>query len=201
MRIRGVLFDFDDTLTMVGELDYLKIREDIGCPREESILSFIERIENPQDRRIAHEILLNHELSAAARARPADGAESLVSWLEQAKIYRGIITRNTRRAVDISFQNFNSIDSSNFNIILTRDDDMPVKPEPDGVLHVCETLGIQAVELLVVGDYIYDVEAGNAAGAVTVFLDSRPERTFDLPPSTYTIMNISEIQGIIGNHI
>ncbi len=200
MRIRGVLFDFDDTLTKAGGVNYARIRADIGCPQEASILSYIDTIEDMRKRKEAWKILEDHELGAAAEARPATGAEDLIIWLQKSNIGRGIITRNTRPAVDISFGSFEKVGSGNFDIILTRDDDIPVKPEPDGVLLVCAKLGLQSEELLVVGDYIYDVQAGNAAGSITVFFDSRPNRAFEPPPSDYTITEISEIRQLVSEH-
>ena len=200
MRIRGVLFDFDDTLTKSGGLDYLQIRSDIGCPQDASILSYLDGIADQRERDEARRILETHELRAAANAQPAEGAEELVAWLRNSKFHRGIITRNTRRAVDISLKNFAFVGSGDFDIILTRDDDIPVKPEPDGVLHTAEIMGILPAELLVVGDYIYDIEAGNAAGSITVFFDSRPKRTFEPPDSTYTITHISEVQKLVVSH-
>ena len=200
MRIRGVLFDFDDTLTKAGGLDYAKIRADIGCPDEASILSYIDSIEDERKREEARKTLEKHELGAAEKAHPATGAEDLIIWLQKSNISRGIITRNIRRAVDISFRSFEKVGSGNFNIILTRDDDIPVKPEPDGVLLVCAKFGLQTEELLVVGDYIYDIQAGNAAGSITVFFDSRPNRAFEPPPSDYTITEISEIRQLVIDH-
>ncbi len=41
MDIKAVLFDFDDTLTIPGRLDYAGIREDIGCPQE--AISMVDR--------------------------------------------------------------------------------------------------------------------------------------------------------------
>ena len=200
MWIRGVLFDFDDTLTKAGGLDYARIRADIGCPEDASILSYIDTIQDMRKREEARNILKDHEIGAAARAKPAIGAEDLIIWLQKSNIGRGIITRNTRQAVDISFRSFKKVGSTNFNIIVTRDDNIPVKPEPDGVLLVCAKLYLQPDELLVVGDYIYDVQAGASAGSVTVFFDSRPNRAFEPPPSDYTITEISEIRQLVINH-
>ncbi len=53
---------------------------------------------------------------------------------------------------------------------MTRDDGLAHKPAPDGVLHACAAMGVSPSETLVVGDFLLDVQAGKAAGAVTAFL-------------------------------
>ena len=47
-----------------------------------------------------------------------------------------------------------------------------------------------------VGDYIYDIEAGNAAGAVTVFIKSRKDRIFTPPKSDFTIEKLAQLREI-----
>lgn len=196
MDIRGVLFDFDDTLTAAGKLDYAQIRAEIGCPPGESILDFLAALTDPDHRRKMSAVLDSFEMAAAAGAVPAEGAEELIRWLGEAGLKRGIFTRNSRNAVDRAFENFNTISKDDFDVIITRDDDIPVKPLPDGVLHVASRFNIPPQNMLVVGDYIYDIEAGRAAGAVTVFLRSRRLGEFTPPESDYSIGKLLEIRDI-----
>jgi hydrogenase expression/formation protein HypE len=200
MKLRAVLFDFDDTLTVPGGLDYGAIRNEMGCPEEESILDFLDGIEGTQTRRLAEDVLDRHEMAGAARAVAAAGAEELVQWLISASFKTGILTRNTKAAVLRSLENFSAIGQSDFDPIITRDDDLRVKPAPDGVLHAASVFGVPPSELLVVGDYIYDIEAGNAAGAATAFLASRKDRTFVPPSSTFAIDRIGQVRDIMVAH-
>ena len=200
MKLRAVLFDFDDTLTVPGGLDYAAIRSEMGCPGHESILDFLGGIEDPEKQRHARDVLDRHEMAGAAKARPADGAEELVAWLISGGVKRGILTRNTKAAVLRSLENFTSVGRDDFDLIITRDDDLPVKPAPDGVLHAASVFDVPPSEILVVGDYIYDIEAGNAAGAVTAFLASRKDRVFSPPPSTFTIDRIGQVRNILADH-
>ena len=59
------------------------------------------------------------------------------------------------------------------------------------------SLRVPAATLLMVGDYRFDIEAGQRAGAPTVFLKShfttRPPR----PPANFTVRRLSEISNII----
>lgn len=200
MKLRAVLFDFDDTLTIPGGLDYALIRSEMGCPEGESILDYLERTEVPEAREQASAILDRHEMNGAAKAHPAPGAEELISWLRTRGLSRGILTRNSQAAVIRSLANFLSISTGDFDLIITRDDDLPVKPEPDGVLHAAERFGLRPEELLVVGDYIYDIQAGNAAGAVTAFIASRKDAGFVPPPSDYSIERLAQIRRIVERH-
>ena len=199
MEIQAVLFDFDDTLTLPGRLDYALIRKEIGCPEGESMLDYLEGIADAEKRQKASAILDSYEMAAAAEAAPADGAEDLVTWLRGAGLKRGILTRNSRNAVDRSLANFTRISPEDFDLIITRDDDLPVKPLPDGVLHAAKVFQIPPASLLMVGDYIYDIEAGKAAGAVTVFLKSRKDRIFTPPESDFTITQLAAVREICEN--
>lgn len=199
MKFKAVLFDFDDTLTAAGKLDYALIRREIGCPQGESMLDYLEGIGDSVRRDKMASILDGYEMAAAAEAAPADGAEALVKWLTSAGIKKAIFTRNTKNAVVRAFENFERIGMHDFDLILTRDDDFPVKPHPAGILHTASIFGISPREMLVVGDYIYDIAAGREAGAVTVFLKSRRDGEFIAPESDFTIDRLDEVQRICEN--
>jgi phosphoglycolate phosphatase len=47
-------------------------------------------------------------------------------------------------------------------------DDGPLKPNPAGVLSVCKTLGVPPARAWMIGDGPQDIEAGRAAGCVTI---------------------------------
>ena len=90
--------------------------------------------------------------------------------LRDAGLKVGVLTRNGRAAVDAALARFAHLDASAFDVVVTRDDEPAPKPAPDGVLHAAAAMGVPAAELLVVGDYVLDVLAGRAAGAVTAYL-------------------------------
>lgn len=57
--------------------------------------------------------------------------------------------------------------TSFFSVIAGEQDVTRHKPEPDIIRFVCEKSGIPAKEAMFVGDTIYDIGAGEAAGAMT----------------------------------
>ena len=79
----------------------------------------------------------------------------------------GILTRNTR---DIALLTLDHIGLRSFfhcEAVLGRSEAIP-KPDPDGIHQLALQWGGQPGELVMVGDYLYDLQAGQAAGAATV---------------------------------
>ena len=82
-----------------------------------------------------------------------------------------MLTRNGLSAVERALRRFDSLALDDFAVVVTRDDgEIAPKPAPDGVLHAAAAMGVPAEETLVVGDFLLDMQAGRAAGAVTAYL-------------------------------
>ena len=81
----------------------------------------------------------------------------------------GILTRNSLSSVKKALKTFNGVTAKDFSAIITRDVSLP-KPHPDGVLQAARRMGFKSSELLVVGDFRFDVMAGKAAGDWTALL-------------------------------
>ena len=169
-RLRAVLFDFDGTLTRPGALDFAALKREIGCPPERFVLEWVEALAEGPQRRDALAALERFELAGAAGSEPNAGAEELVLRLRAGGLKVGVLTRNGRAAVDTALARFACLDATHFDVLVTRDDGPAPKPAPDGVLHAAAVMGVPAAEVLVVGDYVLDVVAGKAAGAVTALL-------------------------------
>ncbi len=169
-RLRAVLFDFDGTLTRPGALDFEAIKRQVGCPPDRFVLEFVEALAEGAERDAARAALERFELEAAASSHPNEGAEALVERLRAAGLRVGVLTRNGLPAVTRALERFPALRTGAFDVIVTRDDHVAPTPSPEGVLHACAAMGVPPTETLVVGDFLLDVEAGNAAGAVTVYL-------------------------------
>ncbi len=194
--IKAIVFDFDGTITEPGSLNFTKIREEVGCPEGVSILHYIETLDGQSAER-AVEILESHENQAAAQARPAIGIDEVWRFLKEKDLKLGILTRNTTASVEISLRNIHGITLNDFDSIITRDDEIPVKPDPDGVLVTAARFGIDPSCLLVVGDFRYDIEAGQRAGSPTVYVDNNPTHSAPTPPSDFTITDLRELIPIV----
>jgi len=195
--VKAVLFDFDGTLTKPGSIDFNLIKRTIGCPAESFILEFIETIDDPAQKEKAISKLENLENKAADCSEPNHDAEELLLYLRSNGIRTGIITRNSLKSIKRSFRNFKTIKAADFNVIVTRDDPVKPKPDADGVILAANKLEMDPKQLIVVGDFLFDIQAGKNAGSITVFLNNGHKHDFPDPGSDYTISNLVELKKII----
>lgn len=169
-RIDGILFDFDGTLTRPGALDFSAFKRKIGCPEQTPVLEFMGRL---QDRRRVQKITAEldcFEMKGASISRPNAGADTILSFAKKARLPIGILTRNSRESVLKALEHFSRADATDFGTIITREDPVEIKPSGEGVLLAAKRLGVNPENLLVVGDFFFDMAAGNDAGALTAFL-------------------------------
>lgn len=196
--VRAVLFDFDGTLTRPGALDFVAFKVAIGCPPDSPVLEFLETLPTGGQREAAADALERFEVAAAARSVPNSEAEQIVHELHRRGLKVGIVTRNCARSVARALENFNGIGGADFDLIVSRDCPVRPKPSADGILLAARTLGVAPQEVMMVGDYVFDVEAGQRAGAVTVFLDNREHSAALRLQSDFTIGSLGELRPILG---
>jgi hydrogenase expression/formation protein HypE len=195
---RAVVFDFDGTLTRPGAIDFAVLRRLLACPSKVPILEFIDSLPDASARGEAHRVLDEFELAAARASAPNEGAEDLVRSLSRARIACGILTRNSLASVREAMRHFHRISLEDFAAVVTRGDEARPKPHPDGVHRAAALLGVAAAEILVVGDYVFDIAAGRAAGAATAFLtNGAPVPAMD-ERAQFTISSLGELAAILG---
>jgi hydrogenase expression/formation protein HypE len=196
-KIKGVLFDFDGTLTMPGALDFPAIRREMGCPPDVPVLEYLETLSCERKGTLL-EILRIKEEQAAQESLPNAGAESCLAVLKEKGLMIGIITRNSLHSVRKAFEKFKTIDSGAFAAIITREDGPP-KPNPDGVHQAAQRMGIMSSDLLVVGDFRFDIIAGYEAGSRTVLLTNGREPVIlpGDPAPDYTVGCLGELPIIV----
>ncbi|MGE0084244.1 MAG: HAD-IA family hydrolase [Desulfococcaceae bacterium] len=194
--IQAVLFDFDGTLTFPGAIDFPRIKKSIGCPGEIPVLEFIQKMENSEEKMLAMKILEDAEIQSARISKPNAGAEEIIRFLHSKGLKTGIVTRNSRCSVDLALKNFEDLKSSDFDVIITRKESAAPKPRPDGILLAAEKLGIKSENIIMIGDFAFDIIAGKAAGSVTVFLNNgsgeTPQHECD-----YVISGLAELRNIV----
>jgi HAD superfamily hydrolase (TIGR01549 family) len=163
MPIRGVVFDMDGTLVS-QELDFEAIRREIGLAPATPLIEALAGLE-PERRCAATAILDRHELLAAERAVVHPGVLEFLSWLEARSIRRAVLTRNSRQSAATVLRRC----GLNLNPIVAREDGPP-KPNPHGIWQICQAWQVAPAEVLMVGDYLYDLECGRAAGTRTALV-------------------------------
>ncbi len=164
--ILGLIFDLDGTLVDSG-LDFELMRQEMGLPPQQPILEALDRLAEPQ-RSECWAILERHERAGAERATLMPGVIELFEELERRKLRRAVFTRNGRRATLHTLARL----GLTFDMIVARED-APPKPDPTGIWRICESWKVSPGEVAMVGDYLFDIEAGRRAGARTVCYASR----------------------------
>ena len=194
--LKAILFDFDGTLTRPGALDWSMIKNEIECPLDQTVLEFIQSLpENKQP--IAMKKLDDFEHSGAINSQPNDMAEEIVLWFRSQGIPLGIISRNSLKCIRLAFNCFKKIKISDFEFVISRDDPISPKPSPDGILLAADKFGLDPQALLIVGDFVADIQAGKAAGAITVYLNSTRTPLPTNVNSDFQIDKLTDLKEII----
>ena len=167
-EVRNWVFDMDGTLT-VAVHDFAAIRVALDIPAEHDILTHLAAL--PVDEAAAkHAWLLEHERDLALASTAATGAVELVRELAERGCRLGILTRNARELAHVTLEAIGLADGFPVEHILGRDEASP-KPSPDGLLKIASAWGVAPSELVMVGDYRFDLDCGRAAGARTVLVN------------------------------
>jgi HAD superfamily hydrolase (TIGR01509 family) len=203
-RLRAVLFDFDGTLTRPGALDFAAIKREVGCPPDRFVLEWIRELPAGPGRDAAADALERFELAAADASEPNDDVEDVVRTLRAAGLPIGVLTRNGRPAVERALRRFPSLTTADFDVVVTRDDGLAPKPAPDGVVHAADVMGAAPEETLVVGDYLLDMQAGRAAGAVTAYLGNHGSAAGDIDDAApeaadcdFVVGRLAELEDVV----
>jgi HAD superfamily hydrolase (TIGR01509 family) len=170
-HIKHWIFDLDGTLTRPVH-DFAAIREMLGLELD-SKLGILEQLaELPAEKsaRLFHK-LDAFELELAEAAEASDGAGALLDTLRSREIRRGIVTRNNDINVDATLAAAGLAGHFDRSQVITRETGFVPKPEPDGLLHLARCWSVDPSEVVMIGNHLIDVEAGRAAGTLTVLLD------------------------------
>lgn len=160
---KAVVFDMDGTIIQ-PLLDFGEIRRQIGISPDEGILESIEMMA-PDHAKRASDILLAHELAAAQSAKLMPNAVEIIDKLKNAGLKLALLTRNTKTAMEHVIKRFNL----EFDITWAREDG-PIKPQPDGILKVCQIFNVTPDQTACIGDFYYDMVAANSAGTTSILL-------------------------------
>jgi HAD superfamily hydrolase (TIGR01509 family) len=160
--MRGMIFDLDGTL-VDSRLDFPAIKRDLGLPPDRAILEALAEV---PDGPIKQELLARlrvHELRGAERATLFPGVQEALAFLAERAVPTAILTRNSRESTNLMLERLNL----SFSQVLTRED-APPKPDPSGLTRIARRWRLQPAALAFCGDYLFDVQAGRAAGMTTV---------------------------------
>lgn len=158
----------DGTLTL-GIHDFEAIREALELPTGSPILESLRQLP-PEIAEVKQKQLREIEFDFARRATAQPGAHKLLELLIKQGKNIAILTRNGKDIAHETLDACNLIDFFNPNLILSRDCHAP-KPEPDGIFALLEAWETAPTEAVMMGDYKFDLMAGQRAGTATVYID------------------------------
>jgi HAD superfamily hydrolase (TIGR01509 family) len=191
MKYQLVIFDMDGTLTE-ELLDFAAIRRDMGLPGPGGILEQLALME-ASARAKAQAILDGHECAAAERCGAHAGAAELLQGLRQRGIKTALLTRNSAaNARRILGRNCLELDH------VAARENLPHKPHPGSILNITRKFGFELKQTLMVGDYLYDLQAAKAAGVDCALLHMNGG---ELPAfaemATYVVQSLGELKNIV----
>ncbi|MBV6288665.1 HAD family hydrolase [Pseudomonas aegrilactucae] len=167
-QIRHWVFDMDGTLT-VAVHDFAAIRVALDIPAQDDILTHLAALP-AAEAAAKHTWLLAHERELAVASQAAPGAVALVRELAARGCRLGILTRNARELAHVTLEAIGLADCFPVQDIIGRDE-APPKPHPGGLLHLAQAWDVAPAEMVMVGDYRFDLDCGRAAGARTVLVN------------------------------
>ncbi|KGK42225.1 hypothetical protein LH51_08910 [Nitrincola sp. A-D6] len=150
------MFDLDGTL-VTSSLDFVAIKQEICCPANADVLSFLQSLPDEQQH-AALDVIHRHELLDAQTSDWMPGARAFVDRCIEDAIPMAIVTRNSLQSSRVKIER-NAIP---IDRLITRENSKP-KPDPSALLHIASEFGLPTHAILMVGDYRYDLEAGRNA--------------------------------------
>jgi phosphoglycolate phosphatase len=213
--IKAIIFDFDGTLAVLN-IDFSAMRERVfdlikrsgvreNVVQEKYLLEIIDEVyqilweKNPSGAETfyqeSHDVLHEIEIKAAAKGGLIPGAVGVLERLRGKGIKVGIITRNCEDAVRKVFPYINDF----CDVFVSRNLVKKVKPHPDHLTHVMDSLKISGKEAMMVGDHIIDIQAGKRVGMKTVgVLTGRTKKEeFESAGADYVLRDASEVDKLM----
>ena len=147
----------DGTLTIPVH-DFEVIREKLGISSGTPILEAISIMPEKQAEK-ARQLLHDLEMELAHEAQPQPDAEALLESLVAKGKQLAILTRNGEEIGHATLKAA-GLDKYFSSETLIGRDTCPPKPQPDGVHYLLNYWGAEKDSTVIVGDFLYDIQAG-----------------------------------------
>ena len=193
-RRKHWIFDMDGTLT-VAVHDFAAICAALGLPPGDPILETLAAMP-PERSRALYGRLDAMEIELAQKARAQPYARALLDCLRRRGARLGILTRNGERIALETLEVCGLLEFFDADLIVGRESARP-KPEPDGVLELLARWQATPASAVMVGDYLFDEQAGRRAGTATVFFDA--DRTYAYSEDAdITVHDLASLMALAG---
>ena len=173
------IFDMDGTLTLAAH-DFDAIREQLNIEKGTPILEAIENMPKAQATKATKKLHeLEMDIAAGSQAQP--DAHDMLLALQNYGCKLGILTRNAEDIAQVTLEAAGLGQFFPDEVIIGRDKCLP-KPDPDGINHLMQRWQADRQRTVMVGDYLFDLQAGRNANVATVHFN--PEGDFSWPQLT-----------------
>ncbi len=177
--IRAVLFDLDGTLidsighivscwqhTTRACLGREMSREEIVPTLGRALLECFEEIAPGRGEEMREVYRAHQKGTHDSMVTLIPGTREMLEKLRGAGLTLGVVTS---KGLPVATEGLNLFDLGGyFATLVTYEDTTRHKPHPDPLLVAAERLGLQPSEMVYVGDALFDIEAGKAAGMKTI---------------------------------
>lgn len=186
MSLKAVIFDLDGTL--LDTLDDLAAAanhvlqnvgakalpvEDyrylVGAGARKLILRLCRAagLPQPDDARL-EELLADYNAAYARgwhnKTRPYPGIRQMLDKLQEEGLKLAVFSNKPDSFTRLVIEHY--FPDRPFAAVLGQTEGLPLKPDPAGVLHLCQKLGLAAEKVALVGDSAYDMQAAGRAGVL-----------------------------------
>jgi HAD superfamily hydrolase (TIGR01549 family) len=183
------IFDMDGTLT-IAQHDFQAMRAALGLPANQTILESLAAMPNAEAAPL-HARLQAMELEIAQQAQAANAAKEFLEYLQAQGKTIGLLTRNSAINIEVTLTAARLLDYFETVNLLSRDC-APPKPHPAGIERLLNQWQATPEQAVMVGDFLYDLQAGRAAGTATLYIDPSAEFP-DREHADYCILSLAEL--------
>ncbi|TGL88767.1 HAD family hydrolase [Leptospira congkakensis] len=188
-RKKNWIFDMDGTLTIANH-DFQAIKRELNIPLDIDILTSLSKLPNEEAEK-KHSQLNKIELKIAKTSVPSPGSFELLQKIKTEKNQIGILTRNSFANSIETLKTTKLMEYFHPDFIFCRERALP-KPNPEGIFRLMDLWKADPMDTVMIGDYVYDLDAGKAAGVDTIYID--PTGSFPFKESaTHCVKNLGEI--------
>ena len=210
--IKGIIFDLDGTLVDSfrdittalnltraefghGPLPLEEVKRNVGSGSAHLVKVCVPVPEAQFEAAYQH-YLAGYEAHALDETAPLEGVVDVLD--HYASLHLAVVTN---KLSNLTGRILNGLGLWNrFGIVLGSDALERRKPDPMPLQHVAAHFGLRTQQLVMVGDGLHDVEAGKAAGCLTVGVNSGVATEAELRAAgpDFLIPNMAALRGVLG---